>query len=346
MAFTHFWLSEFSDAKREELLIMEHEILTAELQTAFQVGLRNKEITELDVAKLLRAVFREYPNAFSEGDGTQFIDLLRVLVMGQGTAYRSLLAQIRCTTKNESHIQWLLAIRSFALFSVVSAITNFFREFSDRQDTLGLPRPGTSRSSRPPPTARPPTSTMRPLSSAHARPRTSRPRTGSKDSLPGIGQSAESELPRRPTTAAGARTCVAPVDDLFHAIKKGYSDVVYYMLSRGIVPIDAVDGQGRTILFVAVLHRHEDLVTFLLENADLFDVNQCASSGNTPLHAAATNGDVIIGQMLLMANAIVNPVNDQSGATPRIIADMHGHTVLHCLASVPRLTMIYRTLWR
>ena len=82
---------------------------------------------------------------------------------------------------------------------------------------------------------------------------------------------------QRPTTAVGARTFEGAVDEAFRAVKHGHTDVLYYYLTRGLVALDSRDGLGRTLLFVAALHRHADVVQFLLENKHQFDINAYAS---------------------------------------------------------------------
>lgn len=61
--------------------------------------------------------------------------------------------------------------------------------------------------------------------------------------LPAIEKAAP--LPARPTTAAAAQTNDVAVDEAFRAAKLGLSDVLFYLLSRGAVPFDAVK-QGDT----------------------------------------------------------------------------------------------------
>ena len=55
-----------------------------------------------------------------------------------------------------------------------------------------------------------------------------------------------------------------------------------------------VDGLGRSLLFVAVVHQRRAAIEFLLENTSHFDINHRASSGNAALHAAVTAEDVDI----------------------------------------------------
>jgi ankyrin repeat protein len=112
------------------------------------------------------------------------------------------------------------------------------------------------------------------------------------------------------------------VDEAFAAAKMGYADVVFYYLNTGHVPSDAVDGLGRTLLFVAVLHHRSSVVTFLLDNTGMFDVNRATNSGNTALHAAVQNEDLKIVVQLLNAGADPDQKNPISGGTPRTEAEM------------------------
>ena len=108
----------------------------------------------------------------------------------------------------------------------------------------------------------------------------------------------------------------------------GYADVLYYMLSRRLIDLNAQDGLGRTLLFVAVAHEQEDVAELLLENTDKFDVDAAASSGNTALHAAASAGNAGFVRRLLDAGANPAAVNPTSGATPPMIAEIHGHAAV------------------
>ena len=55
--------------------------------------------------------------------------------------------------------------------------------------------------------------------------------------------------------------------------------MLFYALSRGRVAPDAVDGMGRSLLFVAAVHQRHATVQFLLDNARFFDLDRLAASG-------------------------------------------------------------------
>jgi ankyrin repeat protein len=57
------------------------------------------------------------------------------------------------------------------------------------------------------------------------------------------------------------------------AARLGHADVLFYYLERSLVPLDAEDSLGRTLLFVACLHDRMDVAQLMLTNtgSDLVD---------------------------------------------------------------------------
>ena len=121
-------------------------------------------LAEADVARLMRAVFSEYPAAF-QGDPAQFVDIVRALALGAATEgtgtctymcaitfihthaeYKQLLSGLKCQASNAQYMQWLLAIRSFALVSFVTAVVNFFRNMCEAEHAAGVATHGTQES--------------------------------------------------------------------------------------------------------------------------------------------------------------------------------------------------------
>lgn len=267
---------------------MEMGLLTEEIRSAFAAGIEAGKVTDFDMQKLLRATIREFPSVFG-GDGTDFVDIVRLLGSGKKERFRELLSAVKCSTKNTQYAQWLLSIRSFGLISLVSAVVTFYRRAAD----AGLG-----------------TSSM--LDTAGAK---SCSTAKKQNSING-----------RPQTAAAARTDDENIESAFKAAKMGFADVLYYMLSRRLIDLGVQDGLGRTLLFVAIAHEQEDVVELLLENAQQFNVDTPAYSGNTALHAAAAAGNADFVRHLLNAGANPEIVNPTSGATAAMIAEMHGHT--------------------
>lgn len=78
------------------------------------------------------------------------IDLLHVVAVPEpDEAYRLLLTNVKCSTINPQYIQWLLAIRSFALVTFLQAVITFYRELAEMHVSEGFARPGTSAGARP-----------------------------------------------------------------------------------------------------------------------------------------------------------------------------------------------------
>ena len=57
-----------------------------------------------------------------------FLDYLDVLSSGKSERYRMLLSDVKCWTRVPQHAQWVLAIRSFALVRVWTAVVAFIRQ--------------------------------------------------------------------------------------------------------------------------------------------------------------------------------------------------------------------------
>jgi ankyrin repeat protein len=77
--------------------------------------------------------------------------------------------------------------------------------------------------------------------------------------------------------------------------------------------VAAKDWSNLTPLHLAVLHKHTDVVTFLVDHGA--DVNSRTSDGITPLHEAAQIGDLDLVKLLLSRGANVRAV-DSTGWTP------------------------------
>ena len=125
--FAHFWITDFPDIQRQEILKLEHGILLDELSMAFAAGKDQGKIRHKDVCTFLSAIFREYPNKlFSSKGSHQFLDALDVLTSERQDQYKELLSDVKVSTRNRQFAQWVLATRSFALVSVWAAVVNFY----------------------------------------------------------------------------------------------------------------------------------------------------------------------------------------------------------------------------
>uniref|UniRef100_A0A0B6ZP05 SIPAR domain-containing protein n=1 Tax=Arion vulgaris TaxID=1028688 RepID=A0A0B6ZP05_9EUPU len=138
--FAHFWLSEFPDLQKRDILAMEHAILLEEITLAFAVGKESRKVVRKDILDICEAVFQEYPVKLLSVNGPHiFLDCLDILSSKKQDRYKRLLSDVRCSTKNRQYAQWLLATRSFAFVNVWSSVVNFYRNLLGEGIPQGVP---------------------------------------------------------------------------------------------------------------------------------------------------------------------------------------------------------------
>ncbi|KAA0183809.1 26S proteasome non-ATPase regulatory subunit [Fasciolopsis buskii] len=117
----------------------------------------------------------------------------------------------------------------------------------------------------------------------------------------------------------------------------GHLDLLKVLLSKGLDK-DSRDGSQWTPLMIAVSAGRESLVEYLIDEAKA-DVNVVNSTGQCPLHYAASKNRLRIAEMLLDAKASA-AVQDWGGTTPlhRAITqgnlDMAKLLLEHCPSSL------------
>ncbi len=212
-------------------------------------------------------------------------------------------------------------MRAFSLTVLVTAVTNFYQTLCSLESRVGGTRPGTVAEARPGTAAK--QLEHRPWTAA-------RPTTAAGNAVAAKAAVASAAAAAaRPTTAVASSAGVsADADEAFAAAKLGYTDALYYALSRGRVAPSAVDGLGRSLLFVAAVHQRHATAEFLLGHPELFDLNQIAASGNSILHTVVTLGDARMAELLLRAGARVDIPSRNTGATPRDIAAVMDHEAI------------------
>ena len=127
--FAHFWLAQFPDRQRQDLIRMERDIIMDHMRVAFAVGRDQGKVTHQYLDNFCKAVFREYPRRLSRSMGAfLFLDHLDVLTSERTEAYKLLLTDVTCHTRMRQHAQWTLALRAFALASVWHGVVGFFRK--------------------------------------------------------------------------------------------------------------------------------------------------------------------------------------------------------------------------
>lgn len=108
---------------------------------------------------------------------------------------------------------------------------------------------------------------------------------------------------------------------LHYAAVGGHVDIVKSFTSR-TASVDPHDKYGRTPLYMAVLYRHEEVASVLLDNDA--DPNLACQCGTTTVSKAAEHGDMRILELLLKKGARTQTEN-LDGETPEYLAWHNGH---------------------
>ncbi len=108
----------------------------------------------------------------------------------------------------------------------------------------------------------------------------------------------------------------------YDIIKKGNMDELQTLLERDNYPLDSADNKGRILLLIAVEHRQEYIVSYLLQQGA--DVNEVSRGRQTALHAASYSNNIAAVQLLLKYGANPNLPNI-AGETPLYSASFFGY---------------------
>jgi len=122
----------------------------------------------------------------------------------------------------------------------------------------------------------------------------------------------------------------APVVKDLHNAAAGFPDQISTLLKSGI-PIDKLNSQGNTPLWIGVMSSNKDSVKLLLEAGA--DTEIRGQRGWTPLHLCAfINRD---RDAIAIANLLL-----QNGANPNAIAPEYGKTALHYAVELQSRTFV------
>lgn len=281
VTFAHFWFSGFEDVQKIELFDLEHSILIEEMSFAFAVGKDQGKVNQRDINNFIRALFRENPDKLLSTKGpNMFLNHLDVLSSQKHAQYKTLLSDVKCSTKNKQYAQWILATRSFALVSVWSAVVNFYRNLLGKVSPI---RPSSSRTS-----------------------------ADEDINLTRLGQAIRLgfvDVVHYYFTEGHVKPHLIDTHGrtfIFSAVMYNQCNVLHYLISRVKPAIDVNQpaDTGNTPLHAAANSGNDRLVEILLKcpNIDVNVINpQCESA--TPLHLAMMHGHKNVVEMLIKAKA-------------------------------------------
>ena len=126
----------------------------------------------------------------------------------------------------------------------------------------------------------------------------------------GCGKSQQSTPP------AEAQTVKAPDISIHDAVREGNIEAIKQHIAAG-TDVDAKDGIGGTLLYMAASNGYKEIVELLITNGA--DVNAKDDGSWTSLHSAAMHGNKEIVELLIAKGADVNAKADK-GFTPLDVA--------------------------
>ena len=300
--FLNWWFTKLNYEQRVDWFKMECSILLEEVSATIETRVASQKVMEF-----LLKILHEHPHQFcKESEVNRLPDMLETLVSSDKSRYCDLLSSVKCRT---SKPETLLALRTYSVISVCYAAVTFYRKLA----TEGVHSTGNR------PMSRAKTGVFN-REKTMVRPGSSRGSPGSSLGRPGSAMSQDS----RPTTAQNReRVEQHNICRAFDAVSCGFVSVLQYMFERGYVDSLISDNQGRSLVFVATLHKQHNVLNYLLseEVYPECDVNRVADNGNTPLHVAASAGNELALNILLKGGADPHLFNPEcNGATPLHLA--------------------------
>jgi len=125
--FAHFWLSEFPTDRRCSMFEFEYGLLRDKIAS----GCRNKQPSPEQLASFLSAILHEFPEGRLSGLSGAYIFLEHVEAVAEKRKRDGLLAAVGYSLDNRQHYDCLLAVRSYAVVSICSAILDQYRSGVD-----------------------------------------------------------------------------------------------------------------------------------------------------------------------------------------------------------------------
>jgi hypothetical protein len=133
VSFAHFWLSKISGSDRLALIRLEYGILIERLTAAFRADF---PVKSHQIRALVEAVFHEFPRRILSTGGVHLVlRHLDILTLShRDSEFCKLLSDIHCSTSCRQHTEIVLAMRAFAISSMLSAFVNFYCKLHDSSE--------------------------------------------------------------------------------------------------------------------------------------------------------------------------------------------------------------------
>lgn len=315
--FANFWLgcnktSKLDHKQRRELLEMEYSIICDEVTQAFQIGIDSQSISIADIHRLLHAVFKEYPLQLLSFRGVyMLLDYIDTLSSNRLDEYKTLLSDVKCRTVNKQYAQWLLSIRSFSLINLCWSIVKFYRKTCEAESIVK----NLSKEQTPLEDLGGRISSL----SVHPNDKTRSDSTSSSLS----STSTDSNQHSRPkSSSSNKNNSINSVSVEFiqisskekydyylkSALKNDFPEVLHYLITTKKCDPYQIDDKGRTLIFQSVINDLPKILNYLIKRWPSIDINAPCHSGNTALHAAVNQGNIILVELLL--NSLSNHSED------------------------------------
>jgi len=262
---------------------------------------------------LCGAVLREYPDRLVGHRGSYlFLDYLEILVSERKADYLRLLTDVRISTRNRQLAQWLLAIRSFGLLSIWTAVISFFRQLHESQ---ALPSSVPVDLVEPSPSYKAPLCSEIPLNETIFQ----IVKYGYVEVLHYMIKTEKIDAHR--FADQHNRNLI------FLAVTCGQHRILRYLL-KSSVPANCASDTGNFPLHTAATKGDMDMVAMLVEVGRVqLDCCNPHCDDSTPLHLATMYGHSKIVQYLLDRNADSSSL--MAGQTCAQLAKQMGHAYIH-----------------
>lgn len=121
--FAHFWLLEFPTDRRRSMFELEYGLLHDKIAS----GCRNKQPTSEQLESFLSSVLHEFPEGQLTGLADAYVFLEHLEALAERQKRDSLLAAVSYSLHNQQHYDCLLAVRTYAIVTIWSAILDQYR---------------------------------------------------------------------------------------------------------------------------------------------------------------------------------------------------------------------------